>query len=280
MQEVSGSSPLSSTLFRARVRPKVTISSHLDPARYVLSWGDFKGCPHALSAKWIARPPWRLLSRGRPRDYRPGTVRRRDRAIFPTIPVLRRHARRWPDPDRCAGATARDRSLHHRGAPPPAVRRSVEIEQTEGHRRSSCLPLTRGASLPSHTLAWSSATSHLQWRLRSLRDLGGDDPVAVAGIGVEIPPKEEKPLSHAREPVAAVDRLPSLGPSVFSSAVGLRIVSVVGPSLKSSRMRTGWCGACLAALTRDSWAARVSARAASGGSGLARPVTSTVTGVS
>ena len=158
MQEVSGSSPLSSTLFRARVRPKVTISSHLDPARYVLSWGDFKGCPHALSAKWIARPPWRLLSRGRPRDYRPGTVRRRDRAIFPTIPVLRRHARRWPDPDRCAGATARDRSLHHRGAPPPAVRRSVEIEQTEGHRRSSCLPLTRGASLPSHTLAWSSAT--------------------------------------------------------------------------------------------------------------------------
>jgi hypothetical protein len=137
MQEVSGSSPLSSTLFRARVRPKVTISSHLNPAGYVFSWGDFKGCPHALSAKWVARPPWQLLSWGRPRDSRPGTVRRRDRAIFLTIPVLRRHGRRWPDPDRCAGATARDRSLHHRGAPPPAVRRGVEIEQTEGHRRSS-----------------------------------------------------------------------------------------------------------------------------------------------
>jgi hypothetical protein len=52
-------------------------------------------------------------------------------------PVVRRHGRRWPDPDRCAGATARDRSLHHRGAPPPAVRRGVEIEQTEGRRRSS-----------------------------------------------------------------------------------------------------------------------------------------------
>ena len=63
---------------------------------------------------------------GRPRDSRPGTVRRRGRAIFLTIPVLRRHGRRWPDPDRCAGATAHDRGLHHPGCAAPAMRRGVE----------------------------------------------------------------------------------------------------------------------------------------------------------
>ena len=73
MQEVWGSNPHSSTLFRAYVRLQVTISSHLDPARYVSSWGDFKGWPHAL----FACGSWSIVVRCSPRHalvyatYRP-----------------------------------------------------------------------------------------------------------------------------------------------------------------------------------------------------------------
>jgi hypothetical protein len=56
MQEVRGSNPRSSTFFRICVRPKVTIFSHLEPARYVHSCGDFKGCPHAFRARGRCSP--------------------------------------------------------------------------------------------------------------------------------------------------------------------------------------------------------------------------------
>ena len=38
-----------------------------------------------------------------------------------------------------------------------------------------------------------------------MRDLGGHDPVAVAGTGVQRAAEEEESFPHAGEPVAAVD---------------------------------------------------------------------------
>ena len=63
MQEVRSSNLLSSTVFRVCIRLQVTIYSHLTSARYVPRCDDFKGCPLALPAKWVARPPGRSPTR-------------------------------------------------------------------------------------------------------------------------------------------------------------------------------------------------------------------------
>jgi hypothetical protein len=109
-----------------------------------------------------------------------------------------------------------------------------------------------------------------------LRDLGGDDPVAVAGTGVDRAAEEEEPLSHAREPVAAVDRLQPWALSLLvSGGVEDRERRRAVAEVKSNEDRLVW-----RVLGGVDQGLLGGAGERQGGVGLARPVTSTVTGVS
>jgi hypothetical protein len=141
MQEVSGSSPLSSTVFRACVRRKVTISSHLEPARYVPWRGRIQGLTACVACKVGCRSILTTLQPGQAATIADGLT---------LTAVLERSRLKPPSPRvRCPRA--------HPGQRGGAIRCRPYMALTAASRRSSRAGYSTAAvavgSLPS---CWST----------------------------------------------------------------------------------------------------------------------------